>query len=85
MRRLLREGKDLLEAMRHIFAKRGGAEVRARAAEFAALPAAAAEPLRNAAWGELVGDPHTLHRPALGRHLTRHDNRRSLSARSPAA
>ena len=44
VQRLLAEGKDLLEAMRHIFAKRGGAEVRARAAEYKALPAAERAP-----------------------------------------
>ena len=69
VQRLLAEGKDLLEAMRHIFAKRGGAEVRARAAEYKALPAAERAPLRKAAWDELVGNPLALSQPASGRFV----------------
>jgi hypothetical protein len=65
--RLLGEGKDLLEAMRHIFAKRGGAAVRARAAEYKALTAGKRAPLRSAVSDELFGNPLALAQPAKGR------------------
>ena len=65
--RLLGEGKDLLEAMRHIFAKRGGAAVRARAAEYKVLNAGERAPLRSAVSDELFSNPLELAQPANGR------------------
>ena len=64
---LLGEGKDVLEAMRHVYAKRGGAAVQRGAAAFEALPKDGAEALRYALWTELMEKPEELSQSAAKR------------------
>ena len=63
----LGEGKDVLEAVRYIYAKRGGVAVQRGAAAFEALPKDRAEALCDALWTELTENSEKLSQSAGGR------------------